>query len=136
MLFGKEHVERYLATDGEEGHDWEQGSTVALLTTTGRKSGEERITPLIYGETPQGDPMIVASNGGTDAPPAWYLNLQDDPAATLQIKADRFPVKARDASADEKPGLWKTMTAQWPAYDDYQRNTERPIPVVVLERSN
>ena len=69
MLFGKEHVDRYRATDGEEGHIWEKGSTVALLTTTGRKSGEERTTPLIYGETPEGDHMVVASNGGQDSRP-------------------------------------------------------------------
>ena len=134
MLYGKEHVERYRATDGEEGHIWEKGSTVALLTTTGRKSGEERTTPLIYGETPEGDHMVVASNGG-QAPPAWWLNLQEDPSAQLQIKADRFGVKAREANPEEKPELWKQMTDQWPDYDDYQRVADREIPVVVLERS-
>jgi deazaflavin-dependent oxidoreductase (nitroreductase family) len=134
MLFGKEHVERYLATDGEEGHDWEKGSTVALLTTTGRKSGEKRTTPLIYGTS--GDAhMVVASKGGADKPPTWYLNLQADPEAALQVKGDRFNVRARDATTDEKPELWKVMTAQWPDYDEYQRNTDREIPVVVLERA-
>lgn len=69
MLFGKEHVERYRATDGEEGRIWERGSTVALLTTKGRRSGEDRTAPLIYGTTQEGEHMVVASNGGEDEPP-------------------------------------------------------------------
>ena len=133
MLFGQEHVERYRATDGEEGHEW-QGTVTLLLTTTGRKSGEERTTPLIYG-TSGDDYMIVASNGG-GSPPAWYLNIQANPNdVEIQVKADRFKVRARDATPEEKPELWKTMTAEWPAYDEYQEKTDREIPVVVLERA-
>jgi deazaflavin-dependent oxidoreductase (nitroreductase family) len=131
-LFGKEHVERYRATDGEEGHIWVEGSTVALLTTTGRKSGEERTTPLIYGK--HGDNyLLIASQGGKPQHPAWYLNLEADPNAELQVLGDRFKVRARDATPEEKPEMWKQMTEQWPYYDDYQRITEREIPVVVLE---
>jgi len=132
MLFGPEHVKRYEETDGEEGHDW-QGTTVLILTTTGRKSGEPRPTPLIYG-TAGDDYLIVASKGGADEPPAWYLNLQENPEVTLQIKADKFPARARTATADEKPALWAEMVQRWPAYDDYQAKTDRDIPVVVLER--
>lgn len=133
MLYGKEHVDRYRATDGEEGHIWVEGSTVALLTTTGRKSGEKRTTPLIYGKSGN-DHLVVASDGGADRPPTWYLNLEADPEAELQVLGDRFKVRARDASPEEKPEMWKQMTAQWPYYDDYQRITDREIPVVVLER--
>ncbi|MBA2504718.1 MAG: nitroreductase family deazaflavin-dependent oxidoreductase [Thermoleophilaceae bacterium] len=132
MLFGQEHVERYRATDGKEGHDW-QGSQVLILTTKGRKSGEQRDTPLIYGQSGE-DYLIVASKGGADTPPAWWLNLQADPEAEIQVWGDRFKVRAREAGAEEKPVLWETMTGHWPAYDDYQKQTERPIPVVVLER--
>lgn len=133
MLFGQEHVERYEATDGEEGHEWE-GTVTLILTTTGRKSGEERKTPLIY--QPHGDAwLIVASKGGAPEPPAWYLNLQDHPEARIQIKGDRFDVRARDATPEEQPGMWKTMVATWPQYDEYQEKTDRPIPVVVLERT-
>jgi deazaflavin-dependent oxidoreductase (nitroreductase family) len=132
MLFGQEHVERYQATGGEEGHDW-QGTTALLLTTTGRKSGEQRTTPLIYREH-DGDYLVVASNGGGD-PPAWYLNLQEDPTPTVQVKDDVFRAKARDADDDEKPEMWKTMTSTWPAYDEYQEKADREIPVVVLERA-
>jgi deazaflavin-dependent oxidoreductase (nitroreductase family) len=134
MLFGQEHVERYRATDGEEGYDWQEGTTILLLTTTGRKSGEERTTPLIF-EEHDGDYLIVASKGGADEPPAWYLNLQEDPHAKVQVKADVFDATARDAGPDEKPEMWKKMVAAWPAYDDYQEKTDREIPVVVLERS-
>jgi deazaflavin-dependent oxidoreductase (nitroreductase family) len=133
MLFGQEHVRRYRATGGEEGHDW-QGTHTLILTTTGRKSGAERSTPLIYGR--HGDAyLVVASKGGAQSHPGWYLNLQENPEAEIQVKADRFKVRARTASADEKPEMWATMTAQWPAYDDYQRKTRREIPVVVLERA-
>jgi deazaflavin-dependent oxidoreductase (nitroreductase family) len=130
MLFGQEHVERYRATDGEEGHDW-QGTQTLLLTTTGRKSGEERTTPLIYQER-DGDYLIVASNGGA-SPPAWYLNLQEDPTATVQVWDKVFPAHARETTPEEKPEAWKTMTATWPAYDEYQEKATREIPVVVLE---
>lgn len=133
MLFGQEHVDRYRATNGEEGHDW-QGTQTLLLTTTGRKSGEQRTMPLIYGR--HGDAyMVVASKGGSDEPPAWYLNLTENPGVEVQVKGDRFPARARTADAEEKPEMWRTMTAEWPHYDAYQENTEREIPVVVLERA-
>ena len=133
MLFGQEHVKRYEATDGEEGHDW-QGTTALILTTTGRRSGEARPTPLIYQQ--HGDAyLVVASDGGADQPPAWYRNLEADPEVQVQVKADRFPARARAATPEEKPEMWRTMTGAWPAYDDYQQKTDREIPVVVLERS-
>jgi len=133
MLFGQEHVNRYRATDGEEGHDW-QGTHTLLLTTTGRKSGEKRTTPLIY--DPVGDAYaIVASKGGADEPPAWYLNLSADPEVEVQVKADRFTANARTASPDEKAEIWPQMVGQWPAYGEYQAATEREIPIVLLERA-
>jgi deazaflavin-dependent oxidoreductase (nitroreductase family) len=132
MLFGQEHVDRYRETDGEEGHDWQKGTSILLLTTTGRKSGEERTTPLIYGR--HGDAFtVVASKGGADEPPAWYRNLEEDPEVEIQVKADVMKARARTASEDEKPELWKMMASEWPDYDDYQKKTDREIPVVVLE---
>ena len=132
MLFGREHVERYEATDGEEGHAW-QGTQTLILTTTGRKSGEERKTPLIYSER-DGGYLIIASQGGADQQPSWYLNLQANPEAKIQILGERFTVRARDANPEEKPEMWRAMTALWPAYDEYQERTEREIPLVVLRR--
>jgi deazaflavin-dependent oxidoreductase (nitroreductase family) len=133
MLFGKEHVDRYVDTDGEQGHDW-QGTTTLILTTTGRRSGEERSTPLIY-QRHRDDYLVVASKGGSPEPPAWYLNLQANPEVRVQVQGDRFTARARTAREDEKPELWQAMTAVWPAYDEYQTKTDREIPVVVLERT-
>ncbi len=134
MLFGEEHTQRYKETGGQEGHDW-QGTQTLLLTTKGRKSGEPRELPLIYGKSGD-DYLIVASKGGADAPPAWYLNLEADPDVELQVWDDRFPAKARVATPEEKAEMWKTMTAEWPAYDDYQKKTDREIPIIVLERKS
>ncbi|MEU8201113.1 nitroreductase family deazaflavin-dependent oxidoreductase [Streptosporangium sp. NPDC049046] len=133
MLFGKEHVERYQATDGAEGHEW-QGTTTLILTTIGRKSGQRRSTPLIY-QRHGDDLLVVASKGGADDPPLWYLNLQADPEVEVQVLGDRFKARARTATPEEKPEMWSIMAAAWPAYDEYQTKTEREIPVVVLERA-
>jgi deazaflavin-dependent oxidoreductase (nitroreductase family) len=134
MLFGQEHVDRYVETDGDEGHDW-QGTTALILWTKGRRSGESKPTPLIY--RPFGDAyLVVASKGGDDSHPAWYLNLDADPDTEVQVKADRFRAHARTATAEEKPEMWKTMAQAWPAYDEYQQKTDREIPVVVLERAS
>ena len=133
-LFGQEHIDRYIETDGEEGYEW-RGTRCLLLFTKGRKSGEQRIAPLIF--EPYGDAsLVVASKGGAPEPPAWYVNLHAHPDdVEIQIKGDRFKVRPRDASPEEKPDMWKTMTAVWPDYDEYQKKTDREIPIVVLERA-
>ena len=134
MLFGQEHVKRYVETDGEVGHDWQEGVPVLILTTKGRRSGEPRPTPLIYGRHGD-DYLVVASKGGAPEPPAWYRNLSEDHNVQVQVRGDRFPARARTATAEEKPELWRTMAGIWPAYDEYQGKTDREIPVVVLERA-
>jgi deazaflavin-dependent oxidoreductase (nitroreductase family) len=131
MLFGQEHVDRYIATDGEEGHEW-RGTQALLLTTKGRRSGEPRTHPLIYGRHGD-DYLIVASLGGAPKHPKWYLNLDADPEVEIQVKGDKIPVYARTASPEEKAELWPIMTKEWPDYDEYQKKTDRDIPVVVLE---
>ncbi len=131
-MFGDEHVRRYRETDGAVGHDW-NGVHVLILTTRGRRSGEARDAPLIYGRHGD-DYLVVASKGGSDTPPAWYLNLRDDPNVEVQVLGERFAATARTATAEEKPELWATMTAEFPNYDQYQAGTDRVIPVVVLER--
>jgi len=126
-------VERYLATDGDDGHEW-RGAHTLLLTTHGRRSGKPRTLPLIYGE--DGDRLlIVASMGGAPRHPSWYLNLLADPNVEVQVKGDRFHATAHTAGPDERPRLWKTMTGVWPDYEQYQTRTSREIPVVVLERA-
>jgi deazaflavin-dependent oxidoreductase (nitroreductase family) len=133
-LYGEEHVRKYRETGGEYGHDWRRGSSTLLLTTKGRRSGEARTLPLIYGKRGD-DLLVVASNGGSDAPPSWYENLRADPEAEVQVLEHRFKVHARDATPEEKPELWRQMSGEWPPYDDYQQKTDREIPVVVLERA-
>ncbi|HMB85804.1 MAG TPA: nitroreductase family deazaflavin-dependent oxidoreductase [Methylomirabilota bacterium] len=129
----QEHARRYVESGGKDGHIWE-GVTTLLLTTTGRRSGQARTTPLIYGR--DGDRyVVVASRGGAPQHPAWYENLAARPEVTVQVMADRFKARARTASAAERPALWKTMAAIWPPYDEYQAKTSRTIPVVILERA-
>ncbi len=132
-LFGDEHVRRYRETDGEVGHIW-NGVPCLLLTTTGRRTGEKRTAPLIYGED-GGRYLVVASKGGAPQHPAWYLNLDANPDVELQVGAEVFPARARTAEGEERERLWPVITAIWPAYDDYQAKTDREIPVVVLEAS-
>jgi deazaflavin-dependent oxidoreductase (nitroreductase family) len=132
-LFGDEHVRRYQATDGAEGYTWRNGTSILLLTTKGSKSGQERVAPLIYRDWDDNQ-LVVASKGGSDQPPAWFVNLSHDPNVEVQIKGDRFRAHARVAGPDEKPAMWEHMVEVWPDYAGYQNKTEREIPVVVLER--
>ena len=129
-LIGAEHVRRYQETDGEVGYLW-NGATTLLLTTVGRKSGQRRTTPLIFARD-GADYLVVASVGGGPKDPAWYRNLQANPQAEIQVRAERIPVTARTADEADKPRLWQIMTAQWPNYDVYQTRTQRVIPLVVL----
>ena len=128
-----EHLKKYLATNGADGHIW-NGVPTLLLTTTGRKSGAAQQLPLIYGK--DGDRfVIVASRGGAPDHPGWYKNLVARPQVELQVAADRFRARAHAVAGAERTRLWQLMTKVWPAYDEYQAKTSREIPVVVLERA-
>ena len=133
-LHGAPHVERYLETDGEEGFDWHNGTTILILFTKGRKSGQQRSHALIFREYGD-DYLVVASKGGAETPPAWFVNLEADPHVEVQIKGDRFRATARVANPEEKPAMWAKMVEVWPGYDEYQHKTSREIPVVVLQRT-
>ena len=127
----REHLRRYVESDGADGHLWRNGTPTLLLTTVGRRSGKARRTPLIYSR--DGDRyLVVASKGGADDPPEWYLNLRQDPHVRLQVGPDVFDATAVTATPEEKARLWPVMTAVWPDYDGYQTRTRREIPVVVL----
>ena len=129
-LLGDEHVRRYRETDGDVGYMW-NGAPVLLLTTTGRRSGQARTSPLIFGR--DGDHyLVVASVGGMPQHPAWYLNLQAEAGAHIQVRGEHLDVTARTASDVEKPRLWEIVNAVWPNYAAYQQRTSRMIPVVVL----
>lgn len=134
-LFGEEHVRRYQETDGEEGHVWREGSTILLLTTRGRKTGNPTTTPLIY-DLDGDNPVIVASKGGAPEHPGWYRNILANPHVNVQIKGEKFHAHPRTAEGEERERLWKQMNRMWPHYDEYQEKTDREIPVVVLERAH
>ena len=128
-----EHLKKYQATNGADGHIW-NGVPTLLLTTTGRKSKQPIVLPLIYGK--DGDRyVIVASRGGAPDHPGWYKNLVAQPAVKLQVAADKFAARASTAKGAERARLWSVMTKIWPAYDEYQSKTTREIPVVILERA-
>jgi proline iminopeptidase len=132
-LFGDEHVRRYRETDGKVGHIWREGSTILLLTTTGRTTGEKRTTPLIYAKD-GANYVIVASKGGAPEDPGWYKNLEKTPEVELQVQGDVFLTRARTVHGEERARLWKRVNEVWPHYDEYAKKTDREIPVVVLER--
>jgi deazaflavin-dependent oxidoreductase (nitroreductase family) len=127
-----EHMKKYLATNGADGHIW-NGVPTLLLTTTGSQSGKPRTLPLIYGRDGERY-LIVASRGGAPDHPGWYNNLVANPKVQLQVAADKFTARASTAKGAERARLWQTMKKIWPAYDEYQTKTSREIPVVVLER--
>ena len=136
--WAKEHVQRYRESNGEDGHIWTgfDGSgnfPCLLLTTKGRKSGENRTTPLIYGT--DGDSFVViASQGGRPVHPGWYHNLTAEPQVEVQVKNRMFKANARTATEAERATLWPMMAEIYPPYDDYQKKAEaaRQIPVVIL----
>ncbi len=125
------HLREYMESGGRKGHIW-RGYPTLLLTTTGRRTGQARITPLIYGQ--DGERLIVvASNAGRDHHPAWYLNLQASSIVQVQVGPRHLVARARRATPDEKPRLWALMTGIFPRYRRYQEETGRDIPVVILE---
>ena len=129
----QEHMRNYLATDGADGHIW-RGVPTLLLTTTGSKSGAERMLPLIYG-TDGDEYIIIASKGGYQDHPAWYTNLVAQPQVHVQVAADKFAATATTITDDRRQKLWDIMAEIWPPYIEYQQKTDRQIPVVVLTRN-
>ena len=126
-----DHVERYLATDGEDGAVWEGAQTI-ILTTTGRKTGKLRRTPLI--RVKDGDDyLVIASLGGAPQHPVWYLNLVANPDVTIQDRAEVHELRARVADDEERARRWPVAVAAWPAYDEYVTKTVRVIPLVICE---
>lgn len=107
-------------------------SPVALLTTTGRKTGEPRVSPLLF--LRDGDRVIlVASRGGSDKHPMWYLNLKANPEVKVQIKKETLELTARDATDDERERYWPQLVAMYPSFDDYQSWTDRKIPIIICD---
>jgi deazaflavin-dependent oxidoreductase (nitroreductase family) len=109
------------------------GAPVLLLTTTGRKSGRPWTVPVLYQAV--GDRwVIIASNGGNPRHPAWWLNLRSQPAASVQIGRETYPVTAVETAGEERERLWRRMADMYKGYEEYARKTTRAIPVVLLRR--
>lgn len=124
------HVRLYRATGGVIGHRSAMGPML-LLTTTGRRSGQPRTTPLLY-MPDDGDFYVVASNGGRDAAPNWLRNLEASPRAEVQVRRDRMAVAAVVLRDEARAAVWGRLTAYYPGWDRYQRETARQIPAVHL----
>jgi len=133
------HIEKYL-TDPEAAHLWDASMACGkglvptlLLTTTGRKSGEPRHSPVLYGKV--GDSYaVIASKGGYPTDPAWYVNLQANPEAEIRVASRRMRVRARTAQGEERTRIWNQMREMYPPFDDYQaRAKSLEIPVIVLD---
>lgn len=141
QAFVREHVEQYL-TDPESAHykDFSplgnpQSFPTLLLTTTGRKSGDERHSPLIYGRAGE-SLVVIASKAGAPTHPAWYLNLEASPKCHVRVGAQSFDAVARTADDSEYDSLWQDMVKIFPAYEDYVASAQgRKIPIVLLDRA-
>ncbi|OBI51831.1 hypothetical protein A5707_13190 [Mycobacterium kyorinense] len=122
----------YKATGGKVGGKFLQGAPVALLTTTGRKTGQPRVSPLLF--LRDGDRVVlVASQGGRTNNPMWYLNLKANPRVQVQIKKEVLQLTARDATDDERAHYWPRLVEMYSSFDDYQSWTDRVIPVVICD---
>ena len=122
----------YRSTGGLLGHRLPGRLRCLLLTTVGAKSGLRRQTPLVYGR--DGEALVlIASQGGLPTHPPWYHNLRAHPEVTVQVGRSTQLMIARDATDDERPRLWSMMVRTYGGYENYQRNTTRQIPVVVLD---
>ena len=131
--FGRLHTRAYRATGGILGGKL-AGLPMLLLTSTGRKSGELRTTPLPYLED-DGRWVVVCSNNGGPRDPMWWVNLQKDPRAEIQVMRERIPVTARLASPEERTRLWPCLVAFNSPFAKYEKMTTRQIPVVILSRA-
>jgi deazaflavin-dependent oxidoreductase (nitroreductase family) len=126
------HTAIYRATKGVIGHRIPGVGSMLLLDHVGAKSGTKRTSPLLYGR--EGDAyLIVASKGGNPKNPAWYHNLRANPETTVQVGSKRVPVRARVAEGEERDRLFRKMEGVYSGYSDYQKRTERTIPIVVLD---
>ncbi|BDX35010.1 nitroreductase [Mycobacterium antarcticum] len=133
-----DHLEEYLSSGGARGHILDLGSvgghtltTHCLISCAGRKSGKTYVTPLIYGNL-GGEIVVVASKGGADTHPEWYLNIRESKTIGVQIATQAFEATWREPEYEERHQVWSFMTHLFPPYLGYQTSTTRHIPVVML----
>jgi len=131
---GAANIALYRRTGGRIGGRF-RGAPCLLLTVTGRKSGQPRTAPLMYGRDGD-DYVIVASKGGMPKSPVWWVNLRSNPSAEIEVGSERHRVTAEEVQGEDRDRLWKLMAGIYPSYDSYQRKTTRVIPVVRLHPAN
>jgi deazaflavin-dependent oxidoreductase (nitroreductase family) len=131
--FNRQIIEEFRANEGRVGGPF-QGAPMVLLRTTGARSGEERITPLVY-QPVNGDIAVFGSMGGAPRNPAWFHNLVATPEATVEVGTETYPVTARVAEGDERERIWDEQKRVMPGFAEYEGKTTRVIPVIVLERA-
>jgi len=132
--FNRQLIEEFRANGGKVGGMF-AGAPLLLLTTTGAKSGQQRVAPLAY-TTDNGRLVVIASKGGAPTHPDWFHNLRANPEASVEVGAETYPVRATIPEGAERQRLFDQMAGQMPNFAEYQRNTTRKIPVVVLERAD
>ena len=131
--FNRRIIEEFRANDGKVGGSF-AGVPLVILTTTGAKSGQPREIPLAY--TEDGDRLvIIASKGGAPSNPDWYYNLKAYPDITVEVPGDTYQARADEVTGDERDRLYDQMAAKMPNFAEYQRQTERKIPLFVIERA-
>jgi deazaflavin-dependent oxidoreductase (nitroreductase family) len=130
--FNEQVIDEFRANGGKVGGAFE-GASLLLLQTTGAKTGRSRVKPLVYRH--DGDRLVVfGTKGGSPTHPEWFYNVRANPRVTVEVGSDRFEADARIALPDERDRLWRLQTQDVPVFADYQKKTDRTIPVVILER--
>ena len=130
--FNEKLIDEFRASGGKVGGPFE-GAPLLLLHTTGAKTGRTRVKPLAYRR--EGDRLVVfGTKGGAPTNPEWYYNIRANPRVTVEVGNDRFEADARIAPPDERDRIWRLQTRDAPVFADYQKRTDRTIPVVILER--
>ena len=127
-------VEEFRANEGRVGGPFE-GRPILLLHHRGAKTGTERVNPLAYQDVGSGAVAVFGSKGGAPTNPDWYHNLRANPRARVEIGTETFDVLARVAEGEERERIWEKQKRDMPGFADYERNTPREIPVVILERA-
>jgi deazaflavin-dependent oxidoreductase (nitroreductase family) len=132
--FNRQLIEEFRANEGKVGGMF-AGAPLLLLTTTGARSGQPRVAPLAY-TTDDGRWVVIASKGGAPTHPDWFYNLRADPEVTVEVGTESFPARATITKGAERQRLFDQMAAKMPNFAEYQRNTTRQLPVIVLERAD
>ena len=124
-------IEEFRANGGKVGGQFE-GAPLLLLHSTGAKSGQDRVAPVMYRQV--GDDLAVfASKAGAPDNPDWFHNLVANPDASVEVGTDTVEVRARVTEGDEREEIWEAQKAEYPGFAEYEAKTDRQIPVVVLE---